>query len=115
MNAAVELEIETFSLEEVGEMHGVSVDWLRRRITSGETPAVLGTHWRMTRSDIATLVEQMREAAQRKVAELAAGTDGRAKRRTATEATAPTDTPPADAGLSPRAAARMKRRKTDAA
>lgn len=99
-------EIETFSLEEVGEMHDVTVDWLRRRITSGETPAVLfGKRWRMTPSDIATLVDQMREAGQRKLAELADGTDGRARRRTDTESTAP-----ADAGLSPRAARRMKRR-----
>ncbi|MGW6699602.1 hypothetical protein [Nocardia sp. NPDC055049] len=112
--SAVDLEFETFSLEEVGEMHGVSADWLRRRITNGETPAVLGTHWRMTRSDIATLVEQMREAAQRKVAELADGTDGRAKRRAAAKSTTDAE-PTTDAGLSPRTAARMKRRKTDAA
>lgn len=102
---AVELEFETFSLEQSCEMTGApSVDWLRRRITSGETPAVLaGQHWRMTRADMAVLVEQMREAGQRKLAELAA-------RRPAAASSTRTDTAPADAGLSPRSAARMKRR-----
>lgn len=109
---ATATEFETFSLETVCEMTGApSVDWLRRRITKGETPAVLaGKAWRMTRADMAVLVGQMREAAQAHLAKLAEGADGRGKRRAATEATAPNDTPPADAGLSPRAAARMKRR-----
>lgn len=99
-------EFETFSLEAVCEMTGApSPDWLARRITSGQTPAVLaGKAWRMTRGDMAVLVEQMREAAQAHLAKLAAGVDGRAKRRTA-----PAE-PTADAGLSPRTARRMKRR-----
>ncbi|WP_054812076.1 hypothetical protein [Nocardia arizonensis] len=103
-------EYETFALDAVCEMTGApSVDWLSRRITSGETPAVLaGQHWRMTRADMAVLVEQMREAGQRKLADLAA-------RRPAAASSARTETTPADAGLSPRAAARMKRRKKDAA
>lgn len=102
-------EFETFSLEQVCELTGApSVDWLKRRITSGATPAVLaGKNWRMTRADMAALVEQMREAAQAHLAKLAAGTDGRAKRRTDGAPATPT----ADAGLSPRAAARMKRRR----
>ncbi|WP_378735345.1 hypothetical protein [Nocardia brasiliensis] len=105
-----DLEFETFSLGQVCEMTGApSVDWLSRRITSGETPAVLaGQHWRMTRADMAVLVEQMREAGQRKLADLAA-------RRPAAASSTHTETTPADAGLSPRAAARMKRRKNDAA
>lgn len=109
-------EFETFSLEQSCEMTGApSVDWLRRRITKGETPAVLaGTTWRMTRGDMAVLVEQMREAAQTHLAKLAAGADGRAKRRTAS-ATAPAEAPVANAGLSPRSAARMRRRTSNAA
>lgn len=101
-------EFETFSLDAACDMTGApSVDWLRRRITSGETPAVLaGQHWRMTRADMAVLVDQMREAGQRKLADLAA-------RRPAATTSARTE--PTDAGLSPRAAARMKRRSTDAA
>lgn len=109
--SAVDLEFETFSLEQACEMTGApSEDWLKRRLTSGETPAVLaGKQWRMTRSDMAVLVEQMREAAQAHLAKLADGTDGRAKRRAAAE---PSEAaaPIADAGLSPRTAARMKRR-----
>ncbi|WP_425302141.1 hypothetical protein, partial [Nocardia cyriacigeorgica] len=71
MSAA--MEFETFSLEDVCRITGAqSVDWLSRRITRGETPAVLaGQRWRMTRSDMAVLVEQMREAGQRKLAKLA--------------------------------------------
>ncbi|WP_280189695.1 MULTISPECIES: hypothetical protein [Nocardia] len=100
-------EFETFSLEQVCEITGAqSVDWLSRRITRGETPAVLaGQRWRMTRSDMAVLVEQMREAGQRKLAKLA-------ERRPADESSADNDIPTSAnaAGLSPRAAARMKRR-----
>lgn len=108
---SADIEFETFSLEQACEITGApSEDWLKRRITTGETPAVLaGKHWRMTRADMAVLVEQMREAARAHLAKLADGTDGRAKRRaaaTSNEAAEPT----ADAGLSPRTAARMKRR-----
>ncbi|WP_378735463.1 hypothetical protein [Nocardia brasiliensis] len=98
-------EFETFPLEQVCELTGApSVDWLSRRITSGETPAVLaGQRWRMTRADMAVLVEQMREAGQRKLAKLA-------DRRPADESSAAAEAPTAEAGLSRRTAARMKRR-----
>lgn len=98
-------EFETFSLEDVCRITGAqSVDWLSRRITSGETPAVLaGQSWRMTRSDMAVLVEQMRKAGQQKLAKLAA-------RRPGSDSNTTTETTTEHAGLSPRAAARMKRR-----
>ncbi|RJO74134.1 hypothetical protein D5S18_18450 [Nocardia panacis] len=98
------LEFKTFTLAEVCEItNAPSVDWLSRRITSGETPAVLaGQSWVMTESDMAVLVKQMREAGQAKLAKLA-------ERRPAIESNSPTE-PASNAGLSPRTARRMARR-----
>lgn len=104
--SAPDLEFETFSLKQVCELTGAqSVEWLSRRITSGETPAVLaGQSWRMTRSDMAVLVEQMREAGQRKLAKLAA------RRSNGAESTTLAEAATATAGLSKRSAARLRRR-----
>ncbi|MBF6135847.1 hypothetical protein IU501_22920 [Nocardia otitidiscaviarum] len=94
-------EFETFSLEQICEITGApSPDWLSRRITSGEFTAVLaGRSWRMTRTDMARVVDYMRAAALVRLA-----TTTNHKPAAATTANA--------AGLSKRGAARMKRRAT---
>ncbi|MFI6368895.1 hypothetical protein ACIBG0_39990 [Nocardia sp. NPDC050630] len=100
MNAASEFE--TFSLEQVCELTGApSRDWLSRRIATGELTAVLaGREWRMTRSDMCRLVDQMRAAAEQQLA-------ARAVARTDETPAAPAN----PAGLSKRGAARMKRQR----
>ncbi|MBF6289271.1 hypothetical protein [Nocardia cyriacigeorgica] len=91
-------EFETFSLEQVCELTGApSPDWLYRRIVRGELTAVLaGRAWRMTRSDMCRLVDQMRAAAERQLATRATAD------QPATQSTN-------RAGLSKRGAARMAR------
>jgi hypothetical protein len=94
-------EFETFPLDKVCELTGApSADWLTRRITSGEVPAVLaGRDWRMTRTDMCALVDYMRAAAQRRIA--------------GCESSPPEETPaePCNAaGLSKRGASRMRRK-----
>lgn len=102
-------EYETFSLEQAVDFTGApSIDWLSRRITSGETPAVLsGNSWRMTRADMAVLVDQMRAAGAARIAELAART-GRQNTPDETPVTAPAAAN--RAGLSARGAARIAKR-----
>ena len=99
-------EYQTFALDTVVELTGApSIDWLDRRIKSGELTAVLsGREWRMTHSDMCRLVDKMRAAAEQKLAE-----------RTISESSKTKTTTPAAAnraGLSARGAARAQRRQT---
>jgi len=98
-------EFETFSLDEVRQLTGApSQDWLSRRISSGELSAVLaGRSWRMTRSDMCRVVNYMRAAAKRHLAERAA----------ASPDAGPPTLPSNAAGLSARSAARMRRRASE--
>ncbi|MFD3748377.1 hypothetical protein [Nocardia sp. NPDC058633] len=100
-------EYQTFALDAVVELTGApSVDWLDRRIKSGELTAVLsGREWRMTHSDMCRLVDNMRAAAEQKLAERLATEPAKTKKTT---------TPAAAnrAGLSARGAARAQRRQT---
>lgn len=93
-------EFETLPLDKVCEITGApSVDWLQRRLATGEVPAVLaGREWRMTRADMCALVDYMRAAAQRRIA----GRDAPPAEETSAE-------PCNAAGLSKRGAARMRR------
>jgi len=104
-------EFETFALDEVCALTGApSPDWLYRRIASGELTAVLaGRSWRMTRSDMVKVVDLMRAAAERELAERAERAE-RPTDRPATGHTATRTAAPSAAGLSKRSAARMKRR-----
>lgn len=103
--SAVDLEYQTHALEQVCEFTGApSEDWLYRRIASGEFTAVLsGRAWRMTRSDMARVVDYMRDAGLRELAE-------RAARKGAAQLE-PEAKPTNRTGLSKRGAARMKRAK----
>ena len=106
-------EFETFALDKVCEITGApSIDWLQRRLTSGELTAVkAGRQWRMTRADMARVVDHMRAVAERQTARSSAAAVANspaARTRPATEPTNP-------AGLSKRSAARMARTRIRAA
>ncbi|MFE3060649.1 hypothetical protein [Nocardia sp. NPDC059239] len=100
----------TFPLEYVIEVTGApSEDWLYRRIIRGEVTAVrAGKKWRMTRSDMCSVVAYMRTVGAEEIAHRSA-----IRAASTPPAEAPV-TPTNPAGLSKRGAARMQRRRATA-